>query len=117
MPQTIELASRTVIGTVQNIQALYPASMLEGSRPSSLATSNHVKVKVNETSDPWDPSVNLYHFSGPEKETNTKMYLSVPNPLYREMKDYQHDLIGQGWVQRSNSSYASPVVCVEKKGW
>lgn len=44
-----------------------------------------------------------------------KTYLSVPKLLYREMKDYLHDLIAQGWVQKSNSPYASPVVCVRKK--
>ncbi len=31
------------------------------------------------------------------------------------MKDYLHDLIAQGWVQKSNSPYSSPVVCVRKK--
>ena len=39
-----------------------------------------------------------------------RSYLSVPKPLYREMKDYLHDLIAQGWVEKS-TSYASPVVC------
>ncbi len=31
------------------------------------------------------------------------------------MKDYLHDFIAQGWVQKSNSPYSSPVVCVRKK--
>ena len=39
-----------------------------------------------------------------------RSYLSVPKPLYKEMKDYLHDLIAQGWVEKS-TSYASPVVC------
>lgn len=42
-------------------------------------------------------------------------YLSVPKPLYKEIKDYLHNLIAQGWVQKSDSSYASPVVCQEKR--
>lgn len=42
-------------------------------------------------------------------------YLSVPKPLYKEIKDYLHNLIAQGWVQKSDSPYASPVVCVRKK--
>ncbi len=42
-------------------------------------------------------------------------YQSVPKPLYQEMKDYLHDLIEQGWIQKSNSPYASPIVCVRKK--
>jgi hypothetical protein len=48
-------------------------------------------------------------------EPVAKTYMSVPKPLYREMKDYLHDLIAQGWVKKSNSPYASPVVCVRKK--
>lgn len=44
-----------------------------------------------------------------------RSYLSVPKPLYKEMKDYLHDLIAQGWIEKSTSSYASPVVCVRKK--
>ncbi|KAL4008817.1 hypothetical protein ACER0C_002669 [Sarotherodon galilaeus] len=44
-----------------------------------------------------------------------RTYLSVPKPLYKEMKEYLHNLIAQGWVKKSNSSYASPVVCVRKK--
>jgi len=50
-----------------------------------------------------------------DTEPVAKTYLSVPKPLYREMKDYLHDLIAQGWVKKSNSPYASPVVCVRKK--
>lgn len=44
-----------------------------------------------------------------------RSYLSVSKPLYKEMKDYLHNLIAQGWVQKSNWPYASPVVCVRKK--
>lgn len=50
-----------------------------------------------------------------DTEPVSKTYLSVPKPLYREMKDYLLDLIAQGWVERSTSSYSSPVVCVRKK--
>lgn len=44
-----------------------------------------------------------------------RSYLSVPKPLYKELKDYLHDLIAQGWIEKSASSYSSPVVCVRKK--
>lgn len=37
-------------------------------------------------------------------------YLSVPKLLYKEMKEYLHNLIAQGWVEKSSSSYASLVV-------
>lgn len=42
-------------------------------------------------------------------------HISVPKSLYREVKDYLHDLIAQGWISKSTSSYASPVVCVRKR--
>lgn len=44
----------------------------------------------------------------PVAHTNT----SVPRSLYQEMKDYLHDLIALGWVEKCTSSYTSPVVCV-----
>lgn len=50
-----------------------------------------------------------------DDEPVSKTYRSVPKPLYREMKDYLQDLIAQGWVERSTSSYSSPIVCVRKK--
>lgn len=50
-----------------------------------------------------------------DDEPVNRTYMSVPKPLYREMKEYLHDLIAQGWIEKSNSSYASPIVCVRKK--
>ena len=50
-----------------------------------------------------------------DTEPVAKAYLSVPKSLYKEMKDYLHDLIAQCWVKKSNSPYASPVFCVRKK--
>lgn len=47
-----------------------------------------------------------------DPEPVVRSYMSVPKPLYEEMKDYLRDLIAQGWIERSHSSYASPVVCV-----
>ena len=42
-------------------------------------------------------------------------YTSIPKPLYKEVKEYVEDLLASGWVQKSNSSYSSPMVCVRKK--
>ena len=42
-------------------------------------------------------------------------YMSIPRPLYQEVKDYLTDLIARGWVTKSKSPYSSPVVCVRKK--
>ena len=44
-----------------------------------------------------------------------KSYISIPPPLYKEVKEYLENLLVNGWIQRSTSSYASPVVCVRKK--
>lgn len=49
-----------------------------------------------------------------DPEPVVRTYMSVPKPLHEEMKDYLTDLIAQGWIKRSHSSYASPVVCVRK---
>ncbi len=50
-----------------------------------------------------------------DPEPVKRTYMSVPRPLYQEMKGYLHDLIAQGWVRKSNSSFSSPIVCVRKK--
>lgn len=44
-----------------------------------------------------------------------KSYTSVPKPLYREVKEYIQDLLARGWIVKSKSPYAAPVVCVRKK--
>uniref|UniRef100_A0AAV2JRS9 ribonuclease H n=1 Tax=Knipowitschia caucasica TaxID=637954 RepID=A0AAV2JRS9_KNICA len=91
---------------------------------------NEIHVQ-DAASEQWDPPVDLSHLDEDEdigcvanlqmdillKDTDpvSKTYLSVPKPLYKEMKDYLQDLITQGWVEKSTSSYSSPVVCVRKK--
>ena len=42
-------------------------------------------------------------------------YRWIPRKLYEEVKSYIDDLITNKWVKRSNSAYASPMVCVRKK--
>ena len=44
-----------------------------------------------------------------------RTYQSIPRPLYQEVKLYLQDLLDRGWITRSESPYASPVVCVRKK--
>lgn len=44
-----------------------------------------------------------------------KSYRSIPRPLFREVKDYLTDLIKKGWIEKSESPYSSPTVCVRKK--
>ncbi|KAL6461004.1 hypothetical protein MHYP_G00309700 [Metynnis hypsauchen] len=148
----IMLPGRMIVGTVQLIQSVYPATILEGCHPPVHVAVSHVRTEEDQvTGYVWDPPVDLSHLDEPEKEVVRKMlreecsafarsdndigsinklqldislkdtepvakaYLSVPRSLYKEMKDYLHDLIAQGWVTKSNSPYASPVVCVRKK--
>ena len=42
-------------------------------------------------------------------------YRHIPRNLYDEVKNYIHDLLVNGWVRESCSSYASPIDCVRKK--
>lgn len=41
-----------------------------------------------------------------------KSYTSIPNPLYKEVKEYIEDLLARGWIVKSKSPYSAPVVCV-----
>lgn len=41
-----------------------------------------------------------------------RAYTSIPKPLLKEVKEYIQDLLVKGWIVRSKSSYAAPVVCV-----
>ncbi len=42
-------------------------------------------------------------------------YRKIPRPMYAEVKNYIDDMISNGWVRESCSSYSSPIVCVRKK--
>lgn len=42
-------------------------------------------------------------------------YTSIPKPLLKEVKEYVQDLLAKGWIVKSRSPYAAPVVCVRKK--
>ncbi|KAL7842136.1 hypothetical protein SRHO_G00238250 [Serrasalmus rhombeus] len=44
-----------------------------------------------------------------------RTYNTIPRHLYQEVKAHIQDLLHRGWVQKSCSSYSSPVVCVRKK--
>lgn len=44
-----------------------------------------------------------------------KTYSSIPKPLFREVKQYIQELLLRGWITKSISPYAAPVVCVRKK--
>ena len=42
-------------------------------------------------------------------------YISIPRPLYPEVKVYIEDLLNRGLIRKSKSPYSSSVVCVRKK--
>ena len=65
----------------------------------NIGNDTDLKVKINLSDD------------SPVK----KSYISIPAPLHKEVKEYLENLLVNGWIQRSTSSYASPVVCVCKK--
>ena len=44
-----------------------------------------------------------------------KSYVSVPQPLYNEVKMYVQDLLNRELIRKSTSAYSSPVVCVRKR--
>lgn len=70
----IVLAGRTVIGTVQPVQAVYPASVFEQPHPASSAAVSNVDMEREKlSSDVWDPPVDLSHVSEPEREVVQKM--------------------------------------------
>lgn len=45
----------------------------------------------------------------------TKTYNTIPHHLYQEVKKHIQDLLSRGWIQKSTSSYSSPIVIVRKK--
>ena len=45
----------------------------------------------------------------------TAAYRRIPPNLYSEVKNYIDDLLANGWIRQSYSSYSSPIVCVRKK--
>ena len=55
------------------------------------------------------------HINLTDPNPGQRNYMSIPRPLYQEVKDYLTDLIARGWVTKSKSPYSSPVVCVRKK--
>ena len=45
-----------------------------------------------------------------------KNYISIPKPLYGEVKEYLEGLITQNWICKCRSASSSPMDCVRKKG-
>ena len=46
-----------------------------------------------------------------------KNYLSIPRPLYPEVKAYIEDLLNRNFIRKSKSPFSSSVVCVKKRRW
>lgn len=45
-----------------------------------------------------------------------RAYASIPKLIYREVKEYIQELIVKGWIVKSQSLYAAPVIMCEKEG-
>ena len=70
----IELSGKTVVGTVQQIQAVYPATILEKPDhfpPLSVWQVNADTRQVTESS--WDPPIDLSHLTELEREVVQNM--------------------------------------------
>ena len=50
-----------------------------------------------------------------DQEPVSAAYRKIPPHLYNEVKNFIDDLVSNGWVRESCSSYSSPIVCVRKK--
>ena len=51
-----------------------------------------------------------------EDQPVQKNYISIPKPLYGEVKEYLEDLINRNWICKSRSAYSSPDgLCTEKR--
>lgn len=50
-----------------------------------------------------------------DKTPVQKRYVSIPKPLYLEIKAYNEDLLNKNMITKSKSPYSSPCVCVRKK--
>ena len=44
-----------------------------------------------------------------------KNYVSIPKPLYGDVKEYLEDLINRNWISKYHVVYSSLMVCVRKK--
>lgn len=70
----IVLPGRTVIGMVQQVHAVYPATVFERSRTSLPVTVSNVGVRKEQApSGEWDPPVNVSHLSPSERNIVQRM--------------------------------------------
>ena len=92
---------------------------------SGLTPSQRTQVKAvlreeknafaqDETDVGCIPDLNMHLKLSDETPVN-RTYMSIPRPLYAEVKEYLTDLISRGWIKKSASPYSSPIVCVRKK--
>lgn len=117
---------------------------MEGQEPQSSGSDVAPPVKRPSQmpeGEPWDPPVDLSQLSE-DQQCNVfakddwdtgcikdlamdiqlkdsvsvqKTYNAIPPHLYQEVKAHIQGLLNRGWIQKSCSSYSSPVVCVRKK--
>ncbi|KAI3375428.1 hypothetical protein L3Q82_021914 [Scortum barcoo] len=128
----ILLPKRTVLGTIQHVTKVIETDKPEPPRTQSAPVTVTTAEVSNVTPSPdspvesWLPPVDLSHLSPEQQKAVEKIrlkddtpvqkaYASIPKPLYREVKEYIQELLVKGWVVKSQSPYAAPVICVRKK--
>ena len=50
-----------------------------------------------------------------DKTPVAESYRKIPKHLYDDVKNHINSLLANGWITKSTSAYASPIVCVRKK--
>ena len=93
---------------------------LEGLRPAQKETALKLLAEEADTFDKDDNDVGCISdleldLDLEDQTAVQKNYVTVPKPLYPEVKAYIEDLLNRNFIKKSSSSYNSPVVCVRKK--
>jgi hypothetical protein len=98
-------------------EPLWDLSHLEGERREMMekVLREEIDVFAKDDSDIGD----IPSFQMPINVTDdvpvSAAYRRIPPQLYNEVRNYISDLVTNGWIRESFSSYSSPIVCVRKK--
>ena len=103
--------------TAETGEPLWDLSHLEGERREMIekVLMEEIDVFAKDDNDIGD----IPSFQMPINVTDdvpvSAAYRRIPPQLYSEVRNYINDLVTNGWIRESFSSYSSPIVCVRKK--